>query len=412
MKKIILCLFISQGLFCQNNSMIKEAELFGISEARLKYLNKVMHSFVDNGKISCIQTAIMRRGKLVHFDTYGFKDIKSKLKLKSDDIFRIYSMTKPIVSVALMTLFEEGKFQLYDPIDKYIPELKKMKVYDNGRFIDAKNKIKIIDLLRHTSGLGYFSNNVDQAVDSLYNEIDFKNILDNNEFISKIKNIPLNFDPGTDWKYGLSTNVIGYLIEVLSGMGLDEYLEWKIFKPLSMKDTSFEVPIENYKRLVTEYTLTKQRKLKPIDQTESSRFTKKVTHFSGGGGLVSTMDDYLIFSQMLLNNGSYKNNRILSPKTIQMMTSDHLNYIFDKEDNELLIKGTSFGLGFAVTTDVSETNLLGSKDVFGWGGAAGTFFRIDPKENLIFIMMIQIKPYKQLQIREYFQNMVYQSLTE
>ena len=170
----------------------------------------------------------------------------------------------------------------------------------------------------------------------MYNEIDFKNILDNNEFISKIKNIPLNFDPGTDWKYGLSTNVIGYLIEVLSGMGLDEYLEWKIFKPLSMKDTSFEVPIENYKRLVTEYTLTKQRKLKPIDQTESSRFTKKVTHFSGGGGLVSTMDDYLIFSQMLLNNGSYKNNRILSPKTIQMMTSDHLNYIFDKEDNCLL----------------------------------------------------------------------------
>ena len=415
-------LFVAGLTFSQQSISTLNPESVGISSERLKVLNGKMQKFVDNGKISSVQTAIMRRGKLVHFNTYGYKDIESQSKLNYNSIFRIYSMTKPIVSIALMILFEEGKFQLSDPIEKYIPELREMKVYKNGKFVRAQNKIKIIDLLRHTSGIGSRRGNKTKLIDSLYinqtNEI-FNNreLFNNKDLINKIKNLPLNFEPSTEWKYGLSTNVIGHLVEILSGTPLNKYLENKIFKPLGMDDTSFKLPKEKISRFVTQYSFTNQNTLKVTDHPNNSRFTKNIIFFSGGGGLLSTMEDYLIFSQMLLNKGIHKNRRILGSKTIELMTSDHLNYTIDKSQHNkkgfyLPKGGTSFGLGFAVTTNVAESNLLGSVGSYGWGGAAGTFFRIDPKEDLIYILMIQNLNHSRLMIRQFFQNLVYQSIID
>ena len=423
MKYHFLFFLFAAGLaFSQQKIITESPESVGISTERLKILNGRMHKFVDEGKISSVQTAIMRRGKLIHFNTYGYKDIESQSKLNYNSIFRIYSMTKPIVSIALMILFEEGKFQLFDPIEKYIPELREMKAYKNGKFVRTQNKIKIIDLLRHTSGIGSRRGNKTKLIDSLYinqtNEIlSNKDLFNIKDLINKIKNLPLNFEPSTEWKYGLSTNVIGHLVEILSGLSLDKYLEDKIFKPLGMDDTSFKLPKEKISRFVTQYSFTNQNNLKVTDHPSNSQFTKNITFFSGGGGLLSSMEDYLIFCQMLLNKGMYKNRRIVGSKTIELMTSDHLNYILDKTQYNkngfyLPKSGTSFGLGFAVTTNVAESNLLGSVGSYGWGGAAGTFFRIDPKEDLIYILMIQNLNHSRLMIRQFFQNLVYQSIID
>ena len=407
-------LLFSTISFSQKLSVVENPELYGVSKSRLKTLNYVLHKFVDEKKISGIQTAIFRKGALVHFDTYGYSDIETKKPLKTNSIFRLASMTKPIVSVALMTLYEEGKFHLDDPLEKYIPWFKNPIIMDSsGELYPAKNKIRIIDLLRHTSGIG--SESGIGYINSLYRNINRKEQPNNETLVKKISELPLYFEPGKKWKYGLSTTVCGYLIEVLSKKSLDEFLKERIFTPLGMKDTFFEVKSNKYDRFVTSYTIDENQVLKVLDHPSNSFWTKKVTLFRGGGGLVSTTKDYLIFSQMLLNNGKYNNTRLLGRKTIELMTSDHTISTPNFDGKALLSIpnfGKGFGLGFSVVTNPAETKMLNSQGTFGWGGAFGTYFQIDPKEQLIYIMMIQRRPYNELKLREYFQNLVYQSLID
>ncbi|MCH2084234.1 MAG: beta-lactamase family protein [Saprospiraceae bacterium] len=385
-------------------------ESVGMSSERLMQMNKVMHQYVDNGQLAGIQTAVMRKGKVINFDTYGYADLESNTPLQSDAIFRIYSMTKPIVSVALMMLYEQGKFQLNDLLEKYIPEFENLRVHKGNRVIEpATKKIRIIDILRHTSGIGYGWGT--GFVDSLYRASNRASFKTNKDLIEGLSKLPLYFEPGTKWKYSLSTDVCGYLVEVLSGQPLDKFLEENIFEPLGMTDTHFEIPDEKDERFVSNYRKNRKGELRVLDHPSTSRYTKEVTMFSGGGGLVSTMDDYLRFSQMLLNKGQLDGKRFLSPKTIELMTIDHTKHTpYNGVGIQLPGNGFSFGLGFSVATDLADTGNLGSVGNYGWGGAAGTFFSIDPKEELIMIMMIQLMPYSHLKVRSYFQTMVYQAI--
>ena len=421
-------------------------KLAGLSIDRLEGLKKIMYEFVDEGKLAGVQTAIIRNGSIGHYDTYGYADIDSKKQLKDDAIFRIYSMTKPIVSVALMMLYEEGKFLLDDPVHKYIPEMKNLRVYKpvfTKKFFGStlgkiwplnklrsvrktKTHMRMIDLLRHTSGLGYgWGSNT--YVDRKYKKADIWESKDTKDFINKISKIPLYHEPGTGWRYGVSTDVCGYLVEVLSGQSLDEFLSSRIFMPLNMVDTHFQVPDNKINRFTTNYinnipekyrwllrkSFNPDGKLMAIDNPDSSEFTKNVTFFSGGGGLVSTTKDYVQFCKMILNQGELNGARILGPKTIELMTEDHLTFIPHKGGPlSLPNNGTSFGLGFSVVKNTAAKEVVGSVGTHGWGGAAGTFFGIDPEEDLIFVLMIQLIDFDNLKISERFQAMVYQSIVE
>ena len=407
-----LLLLFSASNFTIGNLPTASPESVGVSSQRLQRLDQQMHQYVDNGQLANIQTAVMRKGKLIHFDTYGYADLENKKPLEDNSIFRIYSMTKPIVSVGLMMLYEEGKFLLHDPIEKYIPEMKDMKVHvGNGKTEPAKNKIRVIDVLRHTTGFGYgWGSNT--YVDSLYRDRRIWMSGDNKGFIENLAKIPLYHEPGTGWRYSVSTDVAGYLVEVLSGQPLDQFLSERILEPLQMKDTHFEVPDSKDDRFIANYSPTKEGKLKVIDHPSTSRYTKEVTMLSGGGGMVSTSMDYLRFCQMLLNGGQLDGKRILSPKTIELMTKSHTKDTPHIGGPVTMGRGNGFGLGFAVTTDLADSAMLGSEGVYGWSGAAGTYFRIDPKEELIYLMMIQIMPNNHLQAREKFQNLVYQSIVQ
>ena len=390
-------------------------ESVGMSSDRLKMMEAKMHEFVDNGQLANVQTAVIRKGKLVQFDTYGYEDMATKDPVKENSIFRIYSMTKPIVSIGLMMLYEEGVFQLTDPLHKYVPEFKDMQVHTTGNSTEpAKQPIRIIDVLRHTTGFGYGWGYPANHVDSLYkvagNRADFETA---REFLTGLSKLPLYHQPGTGWRYSVSTDVAGGLLEVLSGQPLDQFLEERILKPLGMNDTHFEVPDNKDERFLTNYTHKKDGSLQVIDHPSKSKYTKEVTMFSGGGGMVSTTKDYLRFCQMLLNGGELNGARLISPKTLELMTGDHTKTTPHAGGPITLpARGTSFGLGFSVTTDLAATELLGSNGAFGWGGAAGTYFKIDPKEDMAILMMIQVMPYNHLQAREKFQNLVYQAIME
>lgn len=390
-------------------------EAVGMSSTRLKMMEERMHEYVDNGQLAGVQTAIIRKGKLVQFDTYGYEDIATKDPLKENSIFRIYSMTKPIVSIGLMMLYEEGKFQLNDPLYKYAPEFKEMEVYvGDGKMEAAKEPIRVVDVLRHTTGFGYGWGFPPNRVDSLYKVGAQRGAMANNrEFLTAMSKLPLYHQPGTGWRYSVSTDVAGALLEIISGQPLDQFLEERILNPLGMKDTHFEVPDAKDERFITNYTHKKDGTLQTIDHPSMSKYCKEVKMFSGGGGLVSTSNDYLRFCQMLLNKGELDGVRLISPKTLELMTGDHTqNTPHAGGPIVLPARGTAFGLGFSVTTDLAATEMLGSVGAYGWGGAAGTYFRIDPKEDMAILMMIQVMPYNHLQAREKFQNLVYQAIME
>jgi CubicO group peptidase (beta-lactamase class C family) len=409
---ILCCALLTVTASAQLVPVEKDNLRYGFDKDRLERLDKRMHRYVDEGKLAGVQSAIIRDGQLVHSDTYGYADLGTQTVLTEDHIWRIYSMTKPIASVGLMMLYEEGLFDLSDPVEKYIPAFKNMNVYDgeNG-VVEAKNKMTITDLLTHTSGIGYGWGG--GYVDSLYRATSRRSHESNADFVNWLASQPLYFEPGTAWRYGLSTDVLGYLIEVLSGQSLYDYLNDALFQPLGMHNTYFSIPQEKASRLVTNYTDTEGDSLTVIDHYTMSPYTKPTQLLSAGGGLASTMGDYLIFSQMLLNGGEYRGNRYLSRKTLDLMLEDHCTDVKHHGGPVVMPgNGNGFGLGFSVVNNVADTNLLGSEGMYGWGGAAGTVFRIDPKENIISIMMIQLMPYHHLQARETFQNMVYQALIE
>ena len=395
--KIGLLLF-SFLLSAQSTFEISNPELQGMSSEKLKILNDAMHKFVDNNDISAIQTAIVKNGKLIHFDSYGNSDISDQDSLENDDIFRIASMTKPIVSVALMMLHEEGKFKLNDPVYKYIPEFKNLTVKKRKKTKPVKNHVKVVDLLRHSAGLNFRGPEDYRKTINLTLE----------EYTKEAVKDPLKFEPGTTWWYSYATDICGYLIEVLSGEKLDDFLKNRIFDPLEMNDTFFELPAKKLDRLTTLYVVGDNKELVSFDSKANTPFKDKVILLNGSGGLLSTTEDYLKFSLMLLNNGSYKGQQLLNKETLDLMKFDHSQGL--KYKKLAFGKKKGFGLGFEVVKE--DGTKFGSKGTFGWGGMFGTYFRVDPKQNMIMIYMTQSFETYKLKIADIFRAHVYESLIQ
>jgi CubicO group peptidase (beta-lactamase class C family) len=402
-------------------------EAVGLAGSRLSYIRAVMNRHVAEKRIPGASGLIARRGKIAYQEAFGMADIEAGKPMQLDTIHRIYSMTKPITSVAVMMLYEEGRFQLNDPVAKYLPEFAKMQVGieekdpQTGKPVlktaPAKRPITIRDLLRHTAGLtyGFFG---DTLVDREYRKARILSDLNLAEFITNLSRIPLIDEPGTRWNYSVSVDVLGRLVEVLSGKTFDQFLQERIFNPLNMRDTGFYVPANKKERFAKLYSPTKDGKIQPAAicatrQECIEKFPNAVpsyleppTLLSGGGGLVSTTHDYLRFCQMLLNQGQYDGKRLLSRKTVQLLSSDNLGTIPGMRP------GYGFGLGFAVSKAPGEAGMMGSPGEYNWGGAAGTRFWIDPQEELIGIFMIQILPHTGLEYGSEFRVLTYQSIAD
>jgi CubicO group peptidase (beta-lactamase class C family) len=402
-------------------------EEVGLASSRLAHIGAVMNRHVTEKQIPGAAGLIARRGKIAYQEAFGMADVEAGKPMRLDTIHRIYSMTKPVTSVAVMMLYEEGKFQLNDPVAKYLPEFAKMQVAIDEKdpqtgkptlkTAPAKRPVTVRDLLRHTAGLtyGFFS---DTLVDQEYRKARILSDLNLAEFVTNLSKIPLLYEPGTRWHYSVSVDVLGRLVEVLSGKPFDQFLQERIFAPLDMRDTGFYVPADKKDRFAKLYSPTKDGKIQPAvicatRQECVEKFPNAVPSYlepptlpSGGGGLVSTAYDYLRFCQMLLNKGQYDGKRLLSRKTVQLMSSDNLGTIPG------MGPGAGFGLGFAVSKAPGEAGMMGSAGEYNWGGAAGTRFWIDPQEELIGIFMIQILPHTGLEYGSEFRVLAYQAIAD
>ena len=367
-------------------------ESVGMSSERLTRLHDAMQALVEEGRLAGITTMIARHGQMADFKTYGYRDMAADDPMAEDDIFRIYSMSKPITGVALMMLYEEGKFRLSDPVRRYIPQFADLQVAtswgDDGPVLeDADHAMTIRELMTHTAGLAYGIGNP-HPVDRLYAS---EGVLDSGgtlqDMIDKLPELPLRQQPGTRWTYSIAVDVQGYLVEVLSGRPFDEFLQERIFDPLGMVDTGFHVPSEDHGRFAQVYGYDEDGALVAPPSSDapvgSRPFLDPATFFSGGGGLVSTTMDYMRFCQMLLNGGELDGVRLLSPTTVQMMSRNHL-----PRDMGEYAPGVGFGLDFSVVLDPVEAGTV-SIGEYSWGGAAGTWFWIDPVQDLVFVGMIQ-----------------------
>jgi CubicO group peptidase (beta-lactamase class C family) len=400
-------------------------EAVGLSSSRLQYLDRYVQTrYVDMGRLPCALTLVARRGELAHCSVQGQLDLERSRPLQQDTIFRIYSMTKPITSVALMMLVEEGLIALDDPVHRYIPQWRNLGVYEAGfmetfRTRPTKAPMRIIDLLRHTSGLTY---GLQQRtnVDAAYRRFAFGDPAGTGTLeamIEGLAKIPLEASPGDVWNYSVSTDVLGYLVGKISGIAFEDFLRQRILAPLGMVDTDFFVPAAKASRLASCYMLAPDGRMKLQDDAQTSRFLQPPAFISGGGGLVSTAPDYLRFCRMLLNGGSLDGARLLSPKTIELMTANHLPGGKELPDlsvslfSEASYSGVGFGLGFAVTTDPARTLIPGSRGDFSWGGMASTYFWIDPREQLIVIFMTQLIPSTLYNLRRELRTLVYSAFT-
>jgi CubicO group peptidase (beta-lactamase class C family) len=396
-------------------------ESVGMSADRLRRMHKGMQEFVDRGEVGGIVTLVARDGKVVDVHAVGFQDVESKRPMRADTIFRIASMTKPVTSVATMMLYEEGKLALTDPVSKFIPSFKGQQVVgEGGSLTPARRPPTIRELLSHRSGLSYgFLNN--GPVGEAYRKTGVVDGLTTTtstlaENIDKLAAAPLLAQPGSAWNYSLSTDVLGRVVEVASGMTLDAFFRERIFKPLAMNDTSFEVPESKWSRFATVYSPNGATGIRPMKDPESfgntvmspnAYYKAPKTYYSGGAGLASTAHDYARFAQMLLNGGALDGARLLSPKSIELMTADHTA---DLGGGNLIGPGGGFGLGFRVTTDLAAGQTLGSEGMYGWSGIYGTNFWVDPKERLIAVMMVQ--RYPGATVSNAFQPLVYQAITK
>jgi CubicO group peptidase (beta-lactamase class C family) len=386
----------------------------GMSEARLERIEPAMQAFVDEQKLAGTLTLVARKGKVVHLEGVGFRDREAKTPMTEDTIFRIYSMTKPITTVAALTLWEQGQFQMDDPVSKYLPELANLKVFagmdgENMVLEDTNKVMTIKQLFTHSAGFSYgFSQS---PVDKLYQQSAlFSGETKREDLLKEVAKLPLNHQPGTKWNYSIGTDIIGVLVERLSGQTLGEYFEQHIFKPLKMTDTGFYVPKSKQDRLAQIYVINQQGQTVPMENEPLGDYLSAPEIESGGGGLVSTIEDYYTFTQMLLNGGEYKGERILGRKTVEYMRTNHLPA--DLIPFEPSSTGEGYGLAMSVTVDEQGANTMGSKGDYGWAGAASTYFRIDPEEQMIVIAMTQLMPSSFFSYNKDFKNMAYQALVD
>ena len=375
-------------------------ESLGFSSERLERLHAVMQGEVDQKELPGIVTILARHGKVVEERTYGKKDIASGAAMTKDTIFRIYSMTKPITGVAMMILYEEGKWHPTDPISKYIPEFAHLKVFkgvdESGKMIveDPVHAPTMRELMTHTAGFtyGFFG---DTPVDKMYRDKQPLQSKSLQEFIDKMAKIPLQYQPGTRWVYSVSMDIQGYIVEKLSGQSLPDFMQKRIFGPLGMKDTGFFVPKEKRSRFARLYEENEKGELAAAakDGQPDSDYAAQPSMATGGGGLVSTAEDYLRFAQMLLNGGELDGVRILAPASVQLMTTNHLapSLIIDgpRTSSASIRPGLRWGYDCAVYTDPLEADEMVGKGTFFWLGAADTWFWVDPTNDLIFVGMTQ-----------------------
>ena len=367
----------------------------GMSSAKLSKIDGVMTGLIKESKFAGGTVIVAKDGHVVHFKSYGVKDLETKAPMTNETIMRFYSMNKAITSAAIMILVDDGKVDLDAPAAKYIDSFRKLKVYEDGDVIPPPRPMTVRDLLRHTAGLTY-GRRAGSPVDKHYQKL---NALNRNEDLKamcdKLGQIPLEYSPGTAWMYSCSIDVLGRIVEVASGKSFDEFLSKRIFDPLDMKDTGFHVPANKLGRFATCYNSDGKGKLTLRDPAdEKSRFAKKPAWLSGGGGLVSTGRDYLRFLMMVANGGRLGDTRVLSQKAVQQMTSNQLpkeaGWVRFGSQNRV---GVGFGLGFSVRVKMSDWDPQSRVGEYGWGGAASTHYWVSPKDNLIVITLEQTCPF-------------------
>lgn len=401
----------SQHLVTQKFSVAPKPEAVGFSSERLSRIDSFFNGYVKESKMPNVVAFIARHGKIVYNKAFGYRNIENKILLKNDDIFRIASQTKAITSVALMTLFEENRFLLDDPISQFIPEFKNPQVIVSINEKDstaitkpASIEITIRDLLTHTSGIPYgnvlFAKQHIPGINSLGAE-------PIGTVVKRLAKIPLEHNPGEKFTYGLNTDVLGYLIEVISGMPLDQFLKTRIFEPLNMKDTYFYLPKNKVERLVTLYSkdsLTGPLYYSKAVDNQTYPYAGSQKYFCGGAGLVGPIEDYAKFCQMLLNGGTFNGKKILGKKTIDLMTCNQIG------EKEVWDTKNKFGLGFEIITAEGVAKLPGSVGSFRWGGVYATDYTIDPKEDLILLIYTNALPFANPEINKRFRVLVYQAL--
>jgi CubicO group peptidase (beta-lactamase class C family) len=372
-------------------------ETVGFSTERLERLHQLIQQEIDRKQLAGAVTILTRHGKVVDYRTYGQRDIATGAAMTKDVIFRDYSMTKPVTGVAMMILYEEGKWLPSDPISKYIPEFAHLKVFKG---VDADGKVILVDpdhaptmqeLMSHSAGFSYGHGHT--VVDAMFQEMKVMQSANLQEMIDKLATLPLNYQPGKGWTYSVSMDIEGYVVEKLSGQTLPDFIRDHIFLPLDMKDAGFFVPSEKRSRFATNYRDDPQGNFVPVAPGPPADYATQPTMPSGGGGMVSTAEDYYRFAQMLLNGGELDGKRILAPSTVKLMTSNHLpgNLLTGEFGIGQHIMRPGFGYGFncAVVFDPPEAALPDGKGTFFWDGAAGTWFWVDPTNDIVFVSMIQ-----------------------
>jgi CubicO group peptidase (beta-lactamase class C family) len=402
----------------------------GLSAARLERITEHLErAYIEPGKIAGCQVAVARRGHLAYFRSLGSMDLARGKVMRDDAIFRLYSMTKPITAVALMTLYERGYFQLNDSVSRFFPEWRGQRVWVSGRGAEMVTEAPVRppsmrDMLGHTGGLTYGSAlaalgvpDGGHPVDQVYAEQGVNRGETLEAFMGKLARVPLRYQPGERWMYSLSTDVCGALVERISGQRFDRFLQSEIFAPLGMKDTGFVVPASAVERFCANYRRGPDKSLQPVSDQGERPYLSEPTFFSGGGGLVGTTEDYLRFCEMLRRGGELDGARILGPRTIELM---HRNHLKDGKDltemamgafSETANEGVGFGLGFATTIDGIKNGGPGEGDYY-WGGAASTIFWVDPKEDLVVVFMTQLMPSGTFNFRGQLKSIIYAAIVD
>ena len=402
----------------------------GLDPNRLANIGPHLDRYVDDGNLPGYMVMVARRGRPAYLRLYGQRDVERGLPVQEDTIFRIYSMTKPITSVALLQLYEKGLFQLDNPVSRFIPAFKDLQVYtggdgDNLQTVAPDREVTIRDLFTHTAGFTY-GNDDAHPVERLYQQ---RNMRQGTlaDMVQKLSTVPLLFAPGTRWNYSFATDILGYLVEVISGQTLDAYFAEQIFTPLGMEDTGFYVPSEKQARFAANYGPsvaadakrgTPASGLRLIDDPMTSAYRQPPIRLSGGGGLVSTCADYFRFAQMLLNKGELDGVRIVGRKTVELMTANHMPNNGDLASmgvpvfSETTYSGIGFGLGVSVMLNPAQAQILGSPGEYAWGGAASTAFWVDPVEEQIVIFLTQLMPSSTYPIRRELRVLTYGAIVD
>ena len=411
---LFVVLFIFSILSKAQNLEVSIPEKIGLSTDRLEVIDKVLKSYIDKDEVPGVVAMIAKKGQIGYLNSFGMKDIENNQPMNNDAIFRIASMTKAVTTVGIMILYEQGHFKLDDPISNYIPEYKYMKTIKGD---SVKQEITIRHLLNHTSGLSYAFTGAQETYDLYYPNRIYEGVGRNQgtvgETVKRLATLPLMFQPGEKWQYGMSTDVLGYLIEVSSGMTLEEFFQQNIFQPLEMSDTYFFLPTEKESRLAVLYGNSENQLKRIVGEARSgffnysdySTYASNRKYFSGGGGLLSTASDYYNFLTMLLNYGKFKNQQILSRKTVELMTTNHTGDLFYFE------RGAGFGFGFAISNGPSETGMIESVGTYSWSGIFTSHYWVDPKEQLIGIILTQTQPYNWDILRK-FKTLAYQAIID